>query len=181
MSGKLSAILLALVLTGSAAYAQLPADAVMLDKVKIPETQKSSELCPVHLIAADASVATWEHDGVTYGGDTAACQAAFEKDPATHAKAADRERYINNFNEAMSPIWCPVTDEINPGGGLVWEKLGYTWESCCQFCNESYTDEDFVRGLKVLKERAGDAYDLTGAHYTEGASSPVEGAINLDG
>jgi hypothetical protein len=81
----------------------------------------------------------------------------------------------------MSVIWCPVTDEISPGGNTKWEKIGLTWESCCQFCNDTVTDEDFPRAVERLKVRAGKSWDLIGgAKYTEGASSPVEGAINLN-
>ena len=60
--------------------------------------------------------------------------------------------------------------------------LGLSWESCCQFCNDTKMDEDFPLALKRLKKRAADAYELIGGTiYTEGASSPVEGAINLGG
>ena len=36
---------------------------------------------------------------------------------------------------------------------------------------------DFAQGLEKLKERAEKSYAMMGAHYTEGAKSPVEGAI----
>jgi hypothetical protein len=49
MLRRLALIVLILLATASAAFAQLPADAVMLDKVKIPEAQKSVDLCPVYL------------------------------------------------------------------------------------------------------------------------------------
>ena len=57
-------------LTISAA-AQLPSDAVMLDKVKIPEAQKSIDLCPVYLEASDPRLPTWEYKGVVYRGSKA--------------------------------------------------------------------------------------------------------------
>ena len=164
------------------ANAQLPADAVMLDKVKVPEKQKSVDLCPVHLDEpSDAKLASWTHKDVAYRGHTAECQAQFDKDADKHAEAAKYSRWENNFILAMSTIWCPVTDEVNSGGGLRWEKLGIAWESCCEFCNEDVTDEDFPFALKLLKERAKESYELAGGKYTEGASSPVEGAIKLPG
>ena len=41
-------------------------------------------------------------------------------------------------------------------------------------------EEDFPRALERLKARAKTAFKETGGKYTEGASSPVEGAINFD-
>lgn len=81
----------------------------------------------------------------------------------------------------MSIIWCPVTDELNPGGLLQWKKLGYTWESCCKFCNAEVSDDDFPIALELLKERAALAYVATGGVYVEGAKSPVDGAIRSPG
>ena len=52
------------------AWAQLPPDAVQLDKVKISEKQKSDQLCPVHLVDADASLPAWTYEGVSYRGHT---------------------------------------------------------------------------------------------------------------
>lgn len=157
--------------------AQLPADAVMLDKVKIPEKQKSIDLCPVYLEPSDPKLPTWEYKGVKYRGSKPDAKEKFAKDPAKYAKAAEKQRFINNFMLAMSSVWCPVTDEITPGGLTQWKKLGYTWESCCAFCDDTVTDEDFPEALKKLKARAEKTYDLIGAKYTEGAKSPVEGAI----
>ncbi len=159
------------------AWAQLPADAVMLDKVKIPEKQKSVDLCPVYLEASDPSLPTWEYKGVTYRGSKPDAKEKFLADPDKYAKAAEKQRFMNNFMQAMSTIWCPVTDEVTPGGMLQWKRFGLTFESCCSFCDESFQEEDFVVGLKKLKERAAKTYDLIGAKYTEGAKSPVEGAI----
>jgi len=165
----------------TAANAQLPADAVMLDKVKIAEKQKSVDLCPVHLVASDSKLPTWIYKDVEYRGHMAECQAQFDKDADKHAATAKYSRWESNFILAMSTIWCPVTDEVNSGGGLRWEKLGITWESCCQFCNEDVTDEDFPFALELLKERAKESYELAGGKYTENASSPVEGAIKIPG
>ena len=170
------------VLTAGMAAAQLPPDAVMLDKVKISEAQKSHELDPVTLEPADASLGTFEHNGVTYGMSKPDSKEIFLGDPGKYADQHDRARWEYNFTHSMSEIWCPVTDEISPGGNLKWTMLGLSWESCCQFCNETKMDEDFPFALERLKKRAAEAYELIGGTiYTEGASSPVEGAINLGG
>jgi hypothetical protein len=160
-----------------AAWAQLPADAVMLDKVKIPEKQKSTDLCPVYLEASDAKLPTWEYKGVQYRGSKPDAKEKFLKDPDKFAKAASKQRFVNNFMQAMSVVWCPVTDEITPGGMTQWKKLGLTFESCCSFCDENVKDDDFPEAVKRLKARAEKTYELIGAKYTEGAKSPVEGAI----
>ncbi len=159
------------------AHAQLPADAVLLDKVKISEKQKSVDLCPVYLVPADPKLPTWEYKGVKYRGSKADAQEKFLKDPDKYLKAATKQRFVNNFMIAMSPVWCPVTDEVTPGGMTQWKKLGYTWESCCAFCDETVQDEDFPEAVKKLKARAEKSYELIGAKYTEDAKSPVEGAI----
>ena len=159
------------------ALAQLPADAVMLDKVKIPEAQKSIDLCPVYLEASDPKLPTWEYKGITYRGSKPDAQEKFFKNPDTFAKAAAKQRFINNFMQAMSTVWCPVTDQLTPGGMMQWKRLGVTFESCCAFCDENYKEENFQEGLQKLKARAEKTYELIGAKYTEGASSPVEGAI----
>jgi hypothetical protein len=159
--------------------AQLPADAVLLDKVKIAEKQKAVDLDPVYLEPADPKLPTWEYKGVQYGSSKPDAKEKFLADPDKIAKAAEKQRFINNFMKSMSTIWCPVTDEITPGGMLQWERFGLTFESCCSFCDESFQEEDFVNGLKKLKERAEKTYELIGAKYTEGAKSPVEGAIKM--
>jgi hypothetical protein len=159
------------------ALAQLPADAVMLDKVKIAEKQKSVELCPVYLEPSDPKLPTWEHTGVKYRGSKPDAQEKFLKDPAKYVKAAEKQRFINNFVQSMSTIWCPVTDEITPGGMTQWKRLGVTFESCCTFCDENFEEDQFPEALKRLKLRAEKTYELIGAKYTEGAKSPVEGAI----
>jgi hypothetical protein len=172
------AIVLGLALVAAApARAQLPADAVILELVKIPEKQKSVDLCPVYLEASDEKLPTWEHKGVKYRGSKADAQEKFLKDPDKYAKAAEKQRFINNFMQSMSTIWCPVTDEITPGGMTQWKRLGYTWESCCTFCDESFQEDDFKGALERLQKRAEKTYELIGAKYTEGAKSPVEGAI----
>jgi len=48
------------------AAALLPAAAVDLSKVKIPEKQKSEDLCPVHLVPSKADGPSWAHEGVSY-------------------------------------------------------------------------------------------------------------------
>jgi hypothetical protein len=159
------------------ALAQLPPDAVELGKVKIPEAQKSIDLCPVYLELSDPKLPAWEYKGVTYRGSKPDAQEKFLKDPDKYAEAAKKQRWINNFMQAMSVVWCPVTDQITPGGMMQWKKLGLTFESCCSFCDENAKEEDFQNGLDKLKQRAELAYALTGGKYTEGAKSPVEGAI----
>jgi hypothetical protein len=161
-------------------FAQLPPDAVMLDKVKISEAQKSIDLCPVYLEASDPKLPTWEHKGVVYRGSKPDAKEKFFKDPDTYAKAAEKQRFINNFMQAMSAVWCPVSDQITPGGMMQWKRFGLTFESCCSFCDENFKEENFKEGRERLKARAEKAYELMGAKYTEGASSPVEGAIKKD-
>lgn len=174
-------ILVAFAIASSAVRAQLPPDAVKLDKVKISEAQKSTDLCPVHLTASTEDGPTWTHKGVEYRGSTADSEAEFMKDPDGYAEKAHQARYVNNFVSSMSIIWCPVTDEVTPGGLTKWVVEGVTWESCCDFCDATVADEDFPFALERLKARAEKSYSLTGGIYTEGASSPVEGAIDLGG
>jgi hypothetical protein len=172
------AIMLALFCAlAASAQAQLPADSVQLDKVKISEKKKAIDICPVYLEASDSKLPTWEYKGVTYRGAKADAKEKFLKEPDKYVKAAAKERFITNFMIAMSPIWCPVTDEVNPGGMTQWNKLGYNWESCCAFCDDSVKDEDFPEAIKKLRKRGEKSYELMGAKYTEGAKSPVEGAI----
>ena len=167
---------LALILLTPAA-AQLPSEAVELGKVKIPEVQKSVDLCPIYLEPSDPRLPTWEYKGLTYRGSRPDANEKFLKEPDTYAKAAEKQRFINNFVMAMSTIWCPVTDQITPGGMKQWKRFDLTFESCCAFCDENAKEIDFENGLAKLKKRAEESYRLIGAKYTEGASSPVEGAI----
>ena len=169
-----------LFVVAASALAQLPPDAVILEKVKIPEKQKSVDLCPVYLEASDPKLPTWEYKEVKYRGSRPDAQEKFLKDPDKYAKAAEKQRFVNNFMQAMSTIWCPVTDEVTPGGMTQWKRLGFTWESCCTFCDEGFTEEDFELALELLKKRAEKTYSLVGANYTEGAKSPVEGAIKKE-
>lgn len=169
-----------LVLFAARAAAQLPADAVILENVKIPEKQKSTDLCPVYLKASDPKLPEWEYKGIKYRGSKADAQEKFLADPDKYAKAAEKQRFVNNFMQAMSTVWCPVTDEVTPGGLTRWDKLGFTWESCCAFCDETVSDDDFPVALKLLEKRAIKTYELIGAKYTEGAKSPVEGAIKQE-
>ena len=159
---------------------QLPPEAVQLDKVKIAEKIKPEGFDPVTGAAADPELGSVSHDGTTYGLSDAASKAAFEADPAKYAKDAEKNRWILNFMEQMSPIWCPVTDEIGPGNMLQWEELGYKWESCCTFCDQTVQPQNFPAALKRLRARAEEAYSLQKGRYVEGASSPVEGAIDLN-
>ena len=161
-----------------ASFSQLPPEAVLLDKVKIPETLRSVDLCPVTLEKSDPSAPTWSYEGVTYRGHGADTAAAFNEDPDSFAAAAKKERYVQNFMLAMSTIWCPITDEVTPGGRKQVEGHGLTWESCCSFCDEEMIPENFVESLAQLRKRGELSYELTGGQYTEGASSPVEGAID---
>jgi len=169
-------VFILLAMAGSA-FAQLPADAVMLDKVKISEALKPVDLCPVYLEPSDPKLPVWEYKGVTYRGAKADAREKFFKEPDKYAKAAERQRFINNFMRAMSVVWCPVTDQVTPGGMLQWKRFDLTFESCCAFCDENFKEEDFQKGLEQLKLRAEKIYDLIGAKYTEGAKSPVEGAV----
>jgi len=158
---------------------QLPPESVILSKVKIPEKQKSDELCPVHLVVSDPKLSAFEYKGVAYRGHMPDCQSEFEKKPEQYAAAAKFKRWENNFVSAMSPIWCPVTDQVNPGGLLKWEKLELKWESCCKFCNAAVFPECFTGALEHLKSRAKLAYQATGGKYVEGAPSPITDAIQI--
>ena len=153
--------------------AQLPPEAVLLDKVKIPETIKADD--PFE----------WAYDDVTYDG--AKPPSGFKGDAAEYAVAAKKERYVQNFMLAMSTIWCPITDEVTPGGRLKVEGLGYQWESCCSFCDEEMHPENFREALVQLRKRAETSWQLTSGKYTpmcsdevteNCAKSPVEGAID---
>lgn len=169
---------LGLVLLAAApAVAQLSADAVILEKVKISEKQKSVDLCPVYLAPSDPNLPAWEYKGMKYRGSKPDAQEKFSKDPAKYVKAAEKQRFVNNFMLSMSTIWCPVTDEVTPGGMTQWKRLGYTWESCCSFCDETFEESNFEDALVLLEERAKKTYKMIGAKYTEGAKSPVAGAI----
>jgi hypothetical protein len=159
------------------AVAQLPPDAVILENLKIAEKQKSVDLCPVYLQPSDPKLPAWEYKGVKYRGSKPDAEKKFAADPDKYAKAAQKQRFVNNFMQTMSTIWCPVTDEVTPGGMTQWKRLGLTWESCCTFCDESVAEENFTDALARLKQRAEKTYALIGAKYTEGAKSPVEGAI----
>lgn len=173
-------LLAALTTTATPSRAQLPAEAVDLALVKIAEVQKSEDLCPVDLVPSAADGPTWTHDGVDYRGSRGGASEEFSEDPARYAEAHRRQRWINNFMLAMSTIWCPVTDEVTPGGRKRLDAHGYTWESCCTFCDEDLTPDNVLEALERLAQRAAEAYELTGGAYHEGASSPVEGAIRDD-
>ncbi len=181
MRFRIATVLVGALFTGSTgAFAQLPADAVILENVKISEKQKAIDLCPVYLTASDPKLPEWEYKGVKYRGSKPDAKEKFLKEPDKYVKAAGKQRFVNNFMLAMSTVWCPVTDEVTPGGLTQWKKLGFTWESCCAFCDETVSDDDFPAAIKKLEERAVKTYDLIGAKYTEGAKSPVEGAIKKE-
>lgn len=170
---------LALFPTG-ALFGQLPPEAVDLALVKIPETLKSQDLCPVHLVPSIAGGETWEYKGIAYRGSEPGSKTQFMTKPDAYASAAAKRRWIDNFMLAMSTIWCPITDEVTPGGRKQVPGLGYKWESCCSFCDEEMHEDNFREAVKRLKERAEKAYELAGGAYVEGATSPVEGAIRED-
>ena len=175
-----SLLLIATCAFAGLAAAQLPPEAVDLAEVKISEVQKSVDLDPVLLVPSAADGPTWEYKGIAYRGAEASSKAEFMKDPDTYAAAATKKRYVNNFMTAMSTIWCPITDEVTPGGRKRVEGHGYEWESCCSFCDEEMHPDNFDDALTKLQERAEEAFELAGGVYTEGASSPVEGAIRDD-
>lgn len=175
--GAVLALLVWVLLVPAFLAAQLPPDAVDLGKVKIPQTLESVDLCPVHLEPSMADGETWEHDGVSYRGSAPGAKATFAGDPGKYVAAHARELWVRNFMTAMSTIWCPITDEVTPGGRKQVEGHGYTWESCCSFCDDEMAPENFTDALEVLRERAEESYELTGGTYVEDASSPVEGAI----
>ncbi len=111
---------------GPSLWAQLPAQAINLAKVKISEKQKSIDLCPVHLVEAERMLPSWTYQGVEYRGHTPSCQSEFEKAPEKYVEAARYGRWENNFIADTSTVWCPVTDEV-AGGFLKWERLGIKW------------------------------------------------------
>jgi hypothetical protein len=160
--------------------AQLPADAVDLALVKIPETLQSTDLCPVTLQPSSAQGEVWTYAGVDYRGGRAGAKSEFLERPDRFVAAAAKERWIQNFMLAMSTIWCPITDEVTPGGRRQVSGLGHKWESCCSFCDEEMREENFHDALARLRERAEESYELTGGVYVPDASSPVEGAIKED-
>ena len=53
----------------------------MLDKVKIPEKQKSVDLCPVYLEPSDPKLPTWEYKGVKYRGSKPDAKEKFHEGP----------------------------------------------------------------------------------------------------
>jgi hypothetical protein len=160
-----------------ATYAQLPPEAVLLDKVKIPQKLAADAIDPVTLKDNTDGAVTWEWNGTTYSG-AAASKSSFESAPEKHAKAHQKELYVRNFMLAMSTIWCPITDEVTPGGRKQVDGHGLRWESCCSFCDEEMDPANFDEAFEQLRKRAEVSFDLTGGKYTEGASSPVEGAID---
>lgn len=170
-------VLAVLVAGTTALWAQLPPEAVLLDKVKIPQKLKADAIDPVTLKDNEAGAVEWTWNGTTFKG-AAASKAEFEKSPEKYAAAHKKELYVRNFMLAMSTIWCPITDEVTPGGRKQVDGYGLKWESCCSFCDEEMKPENFKDALAKLRKRGEVSYELTGGKYTEGASSPVEGAID---
>ena len=155
----------------------LPPDAVDLSKVKIAEFEKSVDLCPVHLVSSDPSLPEFEHQGIRYRGHAKGCEEQFRASPDEFREAANRKRWENNFVRAMSPVWCVVSDQVNPGGFGQFEKLSLKWQTCCQFCNPDLIPDCFAISLKRLKERAKSAYELTGGTYARNVTNPIAGAL----
>ena len=176
LSGLVISTTLLLAVAG-AALSQLPPEAVLLDKVKIPQKITSEQIDPVTLEESGEDAIAWTSKNVEYRGAPASKE-EFEESPEQFAAAHKKELYVRNFMLAMSTIWCPITDEVTPGGRTKVEGHGLEWESCCSFCDEEMFPENFKEALVQLRKRAEASYELTGGHYTEGASSPVEGAID---
>ena len=176
----LLAALSSVALVTSMAGAQLPPEAVDLSLVKIPEKLEAQDICPVKLVPSAAGGETWTHDGVSYRGSEPGVMKTFQADAAKFASAHKKEVWVQNFMLAMSTIWCPITDEVTPGGRKQVDGLGYTWESCCSFCDEEMHADNFSEALDRLRERAEESYELAGGVYVNDASSPVEGAIKDD-
>ncbi len=155
----------------------LPPDAVDLSKVKIAEVQKPADLCPVTLAPADLSLPVFEHNGVVYRAASKEAEKQFKANPGQYLEAATYQRWENNFLRAMSPVWCPVTDQVNPGGFGQYRERSLDWRTCCQFCNPDFVPDCFALAEKRLKERARKAHELTGGIYASAAANPIEGAL----
>ena len=155
----------------------LPPEAVDLSKVRIVERQKSDDLCPVKLLEVDSTVATYLYQGAQYRFSSNAARNQFILAPQNFVDAAKFKRWENNFVLAMSPVYCPVTDQVNPGGFGEYMELDLKWRSCCQFCNPSLIPGCFDLALDRLKRRAVTAYQLSGGTYSSSSGSPIEGAL----
>ncbi len=167
-------------------YGQLlPPDAVDLAKVKIEEWVNASDLCPVARVAPNPSIAGFEHQGIRYQFSSESARNQFVHSPQDFVEAAKFARWERNFMTAISPVWCPVTDQVNPGGFGEFDKLELKWRTCCQFCNPALVPGCFDQALARLKERAKTAFQLTGGVYAKNVSNPIEGALraaeDLDG
>ena len=129
-------------------YGQLlPPDAVDLAKVKIEEWVNASDLCPVARVAPNPSIAGFEHQGIRYQFSSESARNQFVHSPQDFVEAAKFARWERNFMTAMSPVWCPVTDQVNPGGFGEFDKLELKWRTCCQFCNPSFVPGCFDQAL----------------------------------
>ena len=89
-------------------HAQLPPEAVLLDKVKIAETLKPSSIDPVTLEDAKADAVTWTWNGVEYRGATAS-KAEFGKSPEKYAAAQKKDS-----TSAISCSRCPRCGARSP-------------------------------------------------------------------
>jgi len=178
MRNQLCVSILALIVCCVSATAQLlPPDAVDLSKVNIEEKQTAADLCPVTLKAPDISVADFEFQGVRFRFSSDSARNQFIKAPQNYIGAARSARWENNFIRAMSSVWCPVSDQVNPGGFGEYEKLNLKWRTCCQFCNPDLIPDVFGLALKRLQERAKASYELTQGAYSKGATNPIAGAL----
>jgi hypothetical protein len=158
---------------------------VNLAKVKIPEKYKSHDICPVHGELTLEGGKLWVYKENKYAGCGKDCEEQFKKDPNQYAEKVAETRWVKNFIDAMSTVWCPVTDYINPGGGIIREVDGVKWEinrHAAEFLtrDESVAAEYFKVARERLERRARESYKLTGGKYIEGAKSPIEGAMPWD-
>ena len=170
--------LAAWLLVHSPATAQLlPPEAVDLSKVKIEEKIAAADLCPVALTAPNPTVAAFERQGTRYRFSSEAARNQFVHSPEGFIAAANHARWQTNFVRAMSPVWCPVTDQVNPGGFGEFDQLGLKWRTCCQFCKPEVVPDCYTVSLARLKERANTAYELTRGVYAQKAPNPIAGAL----
>ena len=182
LPGRIALSLSCLLTGGPIAMAQLlPPDAVNLAKVKIKEHQKGIDLCPVTLDPSDPNLAVFELIGTKWRVSSPDAESQFKADPDRYLEAAVYRRWENNFVRSMSPVWCPVTDQINPGGFAAYRERGLDWRVCCQFCNPSFIPNCFAVAESRLKRRARKSFELTGGIYAADATNPIANALNHPG
>ena len=166
------------VLGCGAVWSQLPPEAVMLDKVKIPQTIKPQQIDPVTLKTSRPTPCR----GPGMASSTAvsaASKAAFAKDPETircgaqegalrpqlHGRDVDHlvpDHRRGDAREAASRSMATVS----------------SGRAAARSATRRCIPENFKEALAQLRKRAEKSYELTGGKYTEGAKSPVEGAID---